>query len=74
MDLRFDLDSFQCFDPHLIGSYHSHLARFQKDNLPSVLKDGRGVAREVILAFPQADHHAAGIPDACGYDLVRFIG
>ena len=51
-----------------------HLPRFEEDDAAGVLHDGRRVTGDEVLAIAQADHHAAGIADAGGDDLVRLIG
>ena len=39
-----------------------------------MLHDGWGITGDKIFAIAQSQHHAAGIADARGHDLVRFIG
>ena len=66
--------TFQSLHLHPLAGDNRHLARLQKDHPPGMFQDSRQVGGHEHLAFAQADHHAAGVADARGDDLIRFFG
>ncbi len=66
---RLAFEALQC---QPVARYHGELARFEEDDAAGVVENRRHVRGDKHLALAAADHHAAGVANACCDDFVRF--
>ncbi len=71
---KFDRVTLEGLDRSAFTRDHGDLVAFEEGDLAGVLEDGGHIGGDQHFAFAEPDHHAAGVADAGGDDLVWFIG